>query len=244
MTETTAKTKTPRKKRAPVTEDAAQAASPPGGRSSSRREQQRSIETRLSILEAALTEFAEKGFDGASMRTIGDRAGLHYTLITYHFRSKDALWKATAEHFYKEIEAIWNAEAHQHPDMDPIDRIREEFGAFMRFTLEHPDFHQFMVRESREASPRLPWLLDTFQGPLMKRTLPQIQAAQDRGDLPHANPVLIHYFLIGVTSVLSSLGAEIRHNSGLSPEDPEVSDQFWTLIEQIIFKRKLYNRSK
>jgi len=40
-----------------------------------RAEQQRSIETRASILNAAIAEFAERGFEGASIRAIADRLG-------------------------------------------------------------------------------------------------------------------------------------------------------------------------
>ena len=50
--------------------------------------------TRASILQAALEEFSEKGFDGTSTRLIAAKAGVHHALIKYHFQSKDALWKA------------------------------------------------------------------------------------------------------------------------------------------------------
>jgi AcrR family transcriptional regulator len=209
-----------------------------GGRR--RREQQRSVDSRIAILRAALTEFAEKGFDGASMRNIGERAGLHYTLITYHFRNKDLLWRATAEHFFSEINAMWDEEVPQDGAAEPIDRIRREFRGLLRFEIEHPDFHHFMVRENRVASPRLPWLVDTFLAPVMHRLIPQIEAAQRDGDLPPAHPVLIHYLLIGITSVLSSLGAEIRHTSGLDLDDPKIADEYWALIEALVFRRKPY----
>ena len=209
-------------------------------RSRRRREQQRSVDSRLAILRAALTEFAEKGFDGASMRNIGDRAGLHYTLITYHFRNKDLLWRATAEHFFSEINAMWDEEVPLDGAAEPIDRIRREFRGLLRFEIEHPDFHHFMVRENRVASPRLPWLVDTFLAPVMHRLIPQIEAAQRDGELPPAHPVLIHYLLIGITSVLSALGAEIRRTSGLDLDDPRIADEYWALIEALIFRRKPY----
>src|ERR1700681_1097658 len=58
-----------------------------------RAEQQRSLETRTSILNAAIAEFAERGFEAASIRAIADRLGLQHPLITYHYRSKDILWR-------------------------------------------------------------------------------------------------------------------------------------------------------
>lgn len=221
----------------------AEVASPPGGRSSERREQQRSIESRLAILDAALAEFADKGFDGASMRDIGERTGLHYTLITYHFRTKETLWKATAEHFFSEIAEMWETEAPILPGGDPIDRIRDAFHALMRFLVAKPSFHHFMVRESRESSPRFTWLMETFLTPVMRRMIPQIEEAQEHGDLPAANPVMIYYLMIGIISTPSALGAEIRYNSGLNPTDPEVVEGYWKLVDQIVFRRKLYDRS-
>src|SRR5258705_4037761 len=68
-----------------------------------RAEQQRSLETRGAILDAAIAEFAERGFEGASIRAIADRLGLQHPLITYHYRSKDILWRAAAEHAFRQV---------------------------------------------------------------------------------------------------------------------------------------------
>src|ERR1700746_1964621 len=68
-----------------------------------RREQQRAIETRQMILDAALSEFAERGFEAASIRNIAMRVGLQHPLITYHYRTKDLLWRAVAENAFAEI---------------------------------------------------------------------------------------------------------------------------------------------
>ena len=50
-----------------------------------RAEQARSLNTRALILNAALSEFAEKGFENASIRGIAERLGLQHPLITYHY---------------------------------------------------------------------------------------------------------------------------------------------------------------
>jgi AcrR family transcriptional regulator len=47
--------------------------------------------TRLSILDAAERCFAESGFDGVSLRTITERAGVDLALANYHFGSKENL---------------------------------------------------------------------------------------------------------------------------------------------------------
>ena len=217
--------------------------SPPGGRSKVRKEQRRSVETRIAILESALEEFAEKGFEGASTRSIGERAGLHFTLITYHFGNKDQLWRAVAEHYFGEITELWNQTAPSSDGLAAIDQIRNEFRALLYFELDHPAFHSFMVRESREASPHFEWLMETYISPVMHRLVPQIERAQKDGELPPGNPVLIHYMVIGIISIFGALGEEIRYNSGLDTSDPEVVNSYWTLIEQIVFKRRLFGVS-
>jgi TetR/AcrR family transcriptional regulator len=206
-------------------------------RTRKRREQKRAIETRVAILEAALSEFARNGFEGASTRRIAERAGLHHPLITYHFRTKDILWRAVAERAFGEIRGMWDERIPKDSVLSPVDRVREEFRSFLQFTMEHLDFHQFMLWESRPDSPRLAWLARNMLKPTISRIVPQIKGAQKDGALPSGDPVLIYYLLIGVMSVLSSLGGEMRATSDISATSPKVVNEYWTLVDRLIFGR-------
>ncbi len=61
--------------------------------------QSRSISTRQSILDAAVTEFWEHGYRGASVRDICARAGASSNAITYHFGSKEKLYQEILDRF-------------------------------------------------------------------------------------------------------------------------------------------------
>lgn len=50
--------------------------------------------TRRAVLDAAEQLFAERGFDGVSMRDIGDASGVSQPLIHHHFGSKEDLYGA------------------------------------------------------------------------------------------------------------------------------------------------------
>src|SRR5581483_699907 len=113
-----------------------------GKRSRSRAEQRRSIETRVSILNAAIAEFAEKGFEGASIRAIADRLGLQHPLITYHYRSKTVLWRAAAQHAFAQIRAGWDAPASERPNISPLARLRQQYMTLYRYTVAFPEFHR------------------------------------------------------------------------------------------------------
>jgi hypothetical protein len=54
--------------------------------------------TRGRILDAALDLFSELSFDGATTREIAARAAVTQPLLSYHFSSKDELWRAASMH--------------------------------------------------------------------------------------------------------------------------------------------------
>lgn len=58
--------------------------------------------SRLRILEAARAEFAEKGFDGARVESIAQRAEVNKALIYYYFKSKDELLEELLHNFLEE----------------------------------------------------------------------------------------------------------------------------------------------
>ena len=49
---------------------------------------------RQKLLDAAVEEFGAKGFAGARVKQIADRAGLNQQLISYYFGGKEGLYKA------------------------------------------------------------------------------------------------------------------------------------------------------
>src|SRR5467141_4275253 len=104
------------------------------GRPRKRAEQQRALETRGAILDAAIAEFAARGFEGASIRAIADRLGLQHPLITYHYRSKDILWRAAAEHAFTRIREEWDLSVPEQAPVSALERLRQEYRAVFQYT--------------------------------------------------------------------------------------------------------------
>jgi TetR/AcrR family transcriptional regulator len=205
------------------------------GRRRQRAEQQRSLETRASILNAAIAEFAQRGFEGASIRAIADRLGLQHPLITYHYRSKDILWRAAAEHAFAQIRAGWDISAPENSNLPPLARLREEYATLFRYTVAFPEFHRFMRQEALTNNPRLKWVAKTVLAPLLGRLIPQIVAAQKEGLLPPVDPILFHYMMVSLTATLSGFGPEMQMTGGLSAEDTKVVEAYWRLVDETVF---------
>src|SRR6266550_3729351 len=94
------------------------------GKPRKRAEQERSQATRSTILEAALAEFAEKGFAAASIRSIAERTGFQHPLLTYHYRTKDLLWRAVAEDTFARIRDGGASPAPREPNCWPLGGFR------------------------------------------------------------------------------------------------------------------------
>src|SRR6267378_5529177 len=205
------------------------------GRPRKRAEQQRSLETRGAILDAAIAEFAERGFEGASIRAIADRLGLQHPLITYHYRSKDILWRAAAEHAFAQIRSGWDISAPEGSDLSPLARLRQEYATLFRYTVAFPEFHRFMRQEALTNNPRLKWVAETVLAPLLGRLIPQIVAAQKMRLLPRVDPILFHYMMVSLTATLSGFGPEMQITSGLSSGNPKVIEAYWSLVDETVF---------
>src|SRR4029079_9146991 len=63
-----------------------------------RAQRDRGGETRLRVCDAALDICGLQGLEGATTRQIAKAAGANLAAIVYHFGSKEALYRAVAEH--------------------------------------------------------------------------------------------------------------------------------------------------
>lgn len=55
------------------------------------------VDTRAQLLAAARAEFAERGYEGATVRRIAERAGVDPAMVNHWFGSKDALFTAALD---------------------------------------------------------------------------------------------------------------------------------------------------
>jgi AcrR family transcriptional regulator len=67
--------------------------------------QQRGEDTRLRILRTALQVFATEGFEGASTRTLAERANVNLPALQYYFGNKEGLYRAVIDHIGESVES-------------------------------------------------------------------------------------------------------------------------------------------
>jgi len=118
--------------------------------------------TREMILQAALREFAEQGYDGATTASIARRVGVTQPLVHYHFGSKEALWRSTVAWLFERLDARIAASEQEVEGMGPAARLVTLTYDFMDFFVEHPELARLMVNEGIVQTSRLTWLVDTY----------------------------------------------------------------------------------
>jgi TetR/AcrR family transcriptional regulator len=188
--------------------------------------------TRDRIVEAATAAFAEHGFGGASTRDIANRAGTNQGLITYHFRSKEELWKAAADRLFgllrEELATLLADTAVE----DPRERAREGIRAYVRFAAAHPELLRFMMEEGTRTSPRGQWLLKTHLAPMYEtfgNAATGLIEPDDDGLRPHA-----FYAMAGAASLLFAVPSEARRLAGIDPRRKAVVEAHADYVARLI----------
>ena len=148
---------------------------------------------RARIVQAAIDEFAARGFKGASMDAIAARTHTTRALINYYFGSKEKLYIAVLEQVYGEIR---DAEAGLDLDhLAPVDAIRRIVEFTYGYYVAHEGFVRLVVAENQAQGRHLrkSKAMRTLNRPIIDRLARVIERGQAqhlfRADI---DPVEVH----------------------------------------------------
>lgn len=175
------------------------------------------------LLESGLQEFAAKGFDGASTRSIAQRVDAHQPQINYHFASKEALWEAAVDHLFALLGAALLPAPADLTDGDPQElaaAFAEEVRRFVRFAADHPELNRILVHEATDDTERLRWLVDRHVRPLHRLITEIWERLTEAGIAAPIPSDSVHYVLVGAASLPFVNAPEARLLTGHDPTDP------------------------
>lgn len=121
--------------------------------------EQRSEETKRSIVTAAGRLFAERGYDGVTMREIAKEAGCSHTTIYLYYKDKEALLHQLCMPPLEEVKRRFEA-ALQREGASAEEKLQVLSREFIRCCLQHRSLYAvlFTIRAVRvdEKEPELP----------------------------------------------------------------------------------------
>jgi AcrR family transcriptional regulator len=195
-----------------------------------RKQQQPSIRTKQKLLDAALEAFSENGFQGTSTRNIAERAGVHHPLITYHFKNKEELWRAAADHIFSDFNRALAAAAQAQAGECPKARMSALIRAYVHYAASRPALHKIMVQEASRPSQRLDWLISTHIRPLFDAAVEEIKVLQERGVAPPGDPKLLFNLIRVSSGALLALALELKGTSDIDLYQPGQLDALADMI--------------
>ncbi len=111
------------------------------------------VNNRSRLLLAATDSFAEFGYEGASLRTIADNAGVSFQLITYYFGTKEELWVATVDYLFERY-----LETGKGLGFNASGNLYEQFRNHLRLLLtdmlQRPQLRKIWIQEYLAGSER------------------------------------------------------------------------------------------
>jgi AcrR family transcriptional regulator len=148
---------------------------------------------RARMVQAAIDEFAARGFKGASMDAIAARTHTTRALINYYFGSKEKLYLAVLEQVYSEIR-----EAEARLDLDhlpPAEAVRSIVEFTYNYYLTHEGFVRLVVAENQARGRHLrkSKTMRTLNRPIIERLARVVARGQAAGLFrDDVDPVEIH----------------------------------------------------
>lgn len=176
------------------------------------------------LLAAAIEEFAEKGFAGATTADIARRAKTQQPLVHHHFGSKDELFKVVLDTLFDELRR----------DVLPATGEQVELTALIRrfvlFTARRPELARIWVIESAHRGPHLAYIVDRHVLPLMHVAMPLIA----RGMRHDLDPALLVYAIQGLVTYPFLVPQQVKAATGADARDPAFAATYADVVAALL----------
>ncbi|HZD05654.1 MAG TPA: TetR/AcrR family transcriptional regulator [Longimicrobiales bacterium] len=186
------------------------------------------LDTRTALLRAGRAMFARRGYDGASIRAITEEAGANLASVTYHFGSKQALYREVLREalapLVERVEAIAGGPGRS------VERTEAVVRAFFAHLADNPDLPQLMLQEMA-AGKNPPEPVERFLRSVSGSLARIVREGQALGEIRAGDPALL-----GLSCVIQPIHLTlVRHWLGfLRGVDPGEPAQRSSLVEHAV----------
>lgn len=188
-------------------------------------------DTRRSILEAAESLFAERGFAGTTIREISRKSGASGPLILFHFQSKEGLYGAVKE----EIVRRWEKEQRIGPIPDGSARefveglVRSSFS----FYRDNPDMVR-IANWGRLEGDDEPWSGEEHIHLWYESSL---RKAQRRGEIREdVSPMTVTAMIFGAVHIWWEFRGHVEEHVKQGSYEKVSDDDYLSQIVAVILK--------
>jgi TetR/AcrR family transcriptional regulator len=183
------------------------------------------------LLEAAISLFAQHGFDAVSTG-----AGLTQSMVHYHFGTKEKLWRAAVEHLMQARGKMFSLNMEDLRDVDDLARLKIMLRRFISANASDPELTRILIHEGMNDSPRLKWLArrymvrgyDAFNG--------AIEAAIKSGAVRRLPVRDVTNIIVGACVLTFTLSRLLKEVYGELPTTPQAVSSLSDTLLDVLFK--------
>jgi TetR/AcrR family transcriptional regulator len=189
---------------------------------------------RTRLLQSAADAFAESGYEGASLRSIADAAGVSFQLIQHYFGTKDALWAAAVDYLYERY-----LETGKGLGFDPFGNVQEQFRTHLRLLLsdllQRPQMRKIWIQEYFAGGARYSEVVfPRIQGLYKQLALPYYREVVRLGIVKHFSPEEISLLVASVFQNNVAYPAFVALAVGASVSSPKSIERQVDLLFHVL----------
>ncbi len=178
--------------------------------------------SRAGILQAAVSEFAQRGMAGARTDAIAQAAKVNKALLYYYFRDKETLYGAALDHAFSQLSAHMLSVLER--DLPPREKMMAYIGEYFDFIANHRfyrDLVQVEMMRAGHGSPHLKRIAKRYFQPLFRRLSEVLQEGIAKGEFRPVNPMQFVPSMVALVVFYFINAPVMKSVTGVDPLSPE-----------------------
>lgn len=182
------------------------------------------IDTKQKIIRVATRLFAQKGFEGVSIREISRKARVNLAAINYYFQTKEQLYMAVIIPYFEKMRDHMAELARQGIEDEEVYIQRFVACHFQILFQDDKEMELIIGRELSIPSPRRNRLIQDFFSPNLHALIGVIQRGINRGRFRKVDTGLAALSLVGMTVFYANKRDNIGRILGIDAFTDEFRD--------------------
>ncbi len=189
------------------------------------------------LLDAALDMFAERGYEGTSVRELARALGVSHNLIPQRIGSKEQLWFRAVDRGFQALAiALAQALTEQEDEANDVARLRALVVRFVEANAARPALLRIVNQEAIAPGPRFDHIWTQYIDPVREFGDDLLRRLHREGKV-RSGSVGLMYFLMthGAGGPLALPGLAARLGNAVDPNDADAVRRHAIEVTDLIF---------
>ena len=191
--------------------------------------------TQERLLRSAIDAFAKHGFDAVTTSLIAENAGMAQSMVHYHFKSKEQIWKAAIEQLMRDLSERFPLAKDELKDLDPASRLKVLVRRFLKMSARDISLSRIMIHEGTAPGPRLNWIAEKFLKPGFEPLDETVEEGVDAGLLKNLPIYTVTHTIISAAAMTYCLAPVVDATHGVDLAKSASMDEMADTVLTILF---------